>query len=112
MALTRRDLIKQVGALGLLGAGGAAGLARAADPHWLAWHNWSGGQACVPDARLAPADEGQLADMVRAATGTVRAVGSGHSFSALVPTEGTLISLANMSGIIDRKSVVEGKSVR
>src|SRR5262249_52327246 len=30
----------------------------------------------------------------------VRAVGSGHSFSALVPTDGTLVSLSNMSGLI------------
>jgi FAD/FMN-containing dehydrogenase len=94
-------VIKQAAALGLLGAGGGvAGLARAASERIIAWHNWSGGQACIPEARIAPESEEALAEAVRSAKGTIRAVGSGHSFSALVPTDGTLLSLSNMSGMI------------
>jgi len=98
MSLTRRELMKQAGALGLLG-GGIGRLARAGE-RLIPWHNWSGAQVCIPAARLAPNDEGELAGMLKAAKGPVRAVGSGHSFSALVPTDGTLLSLSNMSGMI------------
>lgn len=101
MGLTRREMMKQAGALGLLGAGGGlAGLARAAGERLIPWRNWSGGQACIPAQRLAPQDEAALAEVVRGTKGAIRAVGSGHSFSALVPTEGTLLSLSNLSGLI------------
>src|ERR1700757_4748011 len=99
MSLTRRELIKHAGALGLLGSGGIGGLA-AASERLIPWHNWSGAQVCIPAARLAPNDEAELAGMLKAAKGSVRAVGSGHSFSALVPTDGTLLSLSSMNGLI------------
>ena len=101
MSLTRRDLIKHAAALGLLGAGGGvAQLAQAASSRIIPWRNWSGGQACIPEARVAPEDEASLAELVRGTKGEIRAVGSGHSFSPLVPTDGTLLSLSNMSGLI------------
>lgn len=99
MSITRRDLIKQAGALGLLGGSGIGRLA-AAGERLIPWHNWSGAQVCIPAARLAPNDEAELAGLLKAAKGPVRAVGSGHSFSALVPTDGTLVSLSSMSGMI------------
>lgn len=99
MSITRRDLIKQAGALGLLGSGTVGRLATAGE-RLIPWHNWSGAQVCIPAARLAPNDEAELASMLRTAKGPVRAVGSGHSFSALVPTDGTLLSLSSMSGMI------------
>jgi FAD-linked oxidoreductase len=101
MSLSRRELIKYAGALGLLGAGGSlSGLARAAAERIIPWRNWSGAQSCIPQARLAPNDEAELADVLRKTAGTVRAVGSGHSFSPLVPTDGTIVSLSNMSGML------------
>ena len=66
----------------------------------MPWRNWSGGQSCIPSARVAPADEGALVDLLRQNDGVVRAVGSGHSFSPLVPTDGTIVSLGNLSGLI------------
>src|ERR1700757_3139397 len=99
MSLTRRELMKQAGALGLLGSTGVGGLA-AASERLMPWHNWSGAQVCIPAARLAPNDEAELAAVLKAAKGSVRAVGSGHSFSALVPTDGTLLSLSSMNGLI------------
>jgi FAD-linked oxidoreductase len=65
----------------------------------LPWRNWSGSQHCTPLARLAPASVEELQDVIRAAPDTVRPVGAGHSFSPLVPTEGTLVSLSRLSGI-------------
>lgn len=66
----------------------------------LLWRNWSGIQNAYPAARLAPKDEGELALALKTAQGPIRPVGAGHSFTALAPTTGTLISLDAMSGII------------
>lgn len=99
MKPTRRELLKGLGALGLLGAlGPGQAQAKAARP--IPWRNWSGAQSCLPAARLAPANEGLLAEALRTATTGLRPVGSGHSFSALVPTDGAVLSLANLHGMI------------
>lgn len=66
----------------------------------LLWRNWSGIQTAYPAQRAAPASEDELADLVRTAPGTLRAVGSGHSFMPLVPTPGTLVTLDRMTGLI------------
>lgn len=66
----------------------------------LPWRNWSGSQQCLPAARSAPATVAELQELIASATGTVRAVGAGHSFTPLVPTDGTIVSLAKMSGLI------------
>jgi FAD-linked oxidoreductase len=65
----------------------------------LLWRNWSGIQTAYPAQRLAPSDEAELAAGMKAATGPVRAVGAGHSFTALASTNGTLVSLDGMSGV-------------
>lgn len=66
----------------------------------LAWKNWSGSQVGYPADRLAPATVAELQEQVRNASGIIRAVGSGHSFSPLVPTDDTLISLNRLSGVL------------
>ncbi|WP_371921403.1 MULTISPECIES: D-arabinono-1,4-lactone oxidase [unclassified Pseudomonas] len=70
-------------------------------PRLIPWRNWSGAQSCLPAARLAPKDLDELVQMVTRAEGRIRPVGSGHSFSALVPTDGTLLSLSFFSGLLD-----------
>src|SRR5260370_23427220 len=82
--------------------GGLTGLLRAADRERIVvWRNWSGGQSCIPADRLAPANEEELAALIRSSAGKIiRPVGSGHSFSPLVPKEGTIVSVAKMSGLI------------
>ena len=83
--------------------GAAPGRALAAQPaeaRRLPWRNWSGLQECFPKARVAPASVAELQEILAEATGTLRPVGAGHSFSPLVPTDGTLISLARLSGLI------------
>ena len=64
------------------------------------WSNWSGGQSCSNQALLYPQTEAELVSILKSTQGTVRAVGGGHSFSPLVPTRGTLISLEAMNGLI------------
>lgn len=66
----------------------------------LLWRNWSGVQHAYPAARLAPKDEGELATALRRAEAPIRPVGAGHSFTALAPTDGALISLDALSGIV------------
>lgn len=66
----------------------------------LLWRNWSGIQSSYPETRAAPADEGELTQLLKTAQGPIRPVGAGHSFTALVPTAGTLLTLDRMSGLV------------
>jgi len=66
----------------------------------LVWRNWSGIQSAYPAMRAAPESEDALASLLKTAPAPVRAVGAGHSFTALVPTPGTLVSLDNFDGIV------------
>ena len=95
--LQRRALLKAM----LLGAGAMTLpgrlLASAGSP--LRWQNWSGNQVAHPEAMHFPMDEDALRQILKAATGTVRVYGGSHSFSGLVPTDHTLISLEGMSGM-------------
>ncbi|MEM9256409.1 MAG: D-arabinono-1,4-lactone oxidase [Pseudomonadota bacterium] len=70
----------------------------------LPWRNWSGSQQCLPAARLAPASLDELQELIVTSSGTIRPVGAGHSFSPLVPTDGTLVSLARLSGLVQHDS--------
>lgn len=66
----------------------------------LPWINWSGNQSCTPAWRAAPASEAELVDVLARAKGVVRAVGASHSFSAVVPTDGTLVATDLLSGLV------------
>ena len=99
MSLSRRELLKWGGATcaaGLMAR--IPGVDAATRP--IAWRNWSGAQSSLPAQRFAPASEDELATWLRQVSGEVRAVGSGHSFSALVPTDGSIVSLSRLSGLI------------
>lgn len=66
----------------------------------LPWRNWSGSQRCLPAARKAPATVAELQELIAGSTGVIRPVGAGHSFTPLVPTEGTIVSLSRLSGLV------------
>ena len=63
------------------------------------WRNWSGTQQCTARALNTPANAAEVAQILKQSSASVRCVGSGHSFSALVPTDGVLVSLDRMSGV-------------
>jgi len=65
----------------------------------LPWHNWSGGQSAQPTGRFAPQTEDELIEFLGRASGPLRPVGSGHSFSALVPTDGHIVVLDHLTGL-------------
>lgn len=66
----------------------------------LPWTNWAGNQACNPSWRHSPETEDELVSVLKSAKGVVRAVGAGHSFSAVVPTDDTLVSTDLLSGLV------------
>jgi len=73
----------------------------------LVWRNWSGIRHSYPAQRLAPASDEELANILKTAPAPIRAVGAGHSFMPLVPTDGSLLTLDEMAGLVS----VEGDEV-
>jgi FAD-linked oxidoreductase len=63
------------------------------------WSNWSGGVVCKPRQIVAPKGEVDLAAAVRQGQAPVRVPGTGHSFTPLNATDGTLIDLAAFTGL-------------
>lgn len=60
------------------------------------WRNWSRTAASDPQTTVAPADDEELAAVLtwaQAHSATVKAVGSGHSFTDCATTKGTLVRL-------------------
>lgn len=64
------------------------------------WRNWSGYVRGRSQAFAQPASEEELSGLVRQAR-RVRVVGAGHSFTPLVPTDGLLVSLDKLSGLLN-----------
>ena len=64
------------------------------------WRNWSGIQHSYPAQRSAPKDEAELSALLKGGAAPVRVTGAGHSFTGLCATDGTLVSLDAMSGVV------------
>ena len=67
------------------------------------WTNWAGEQRCAPHVIERPASEAELVALVRAAATrgqTVRAVGSGHSFTDCACTDGVMVDMTGMQRIL------------
>jgi L-gulonolactone oxidase len=68
------------------------------------WRNWDGRQHCVPQVVERPRNVLELhgaLDRAQQAGRKVRVAGSGHSFTALVPTDGSLISMERMNRVLE-----------
>src|SRR5688572_10863076 len=104
--LSRRALFLGLGAIAATGGAGIAWrLWRANASHEppappdvdadgrLLWRNWSGIQAAYPSERWAPRSVDELAQGIAQRGAPIRVVGSGHSFTPLVPTSGALLTL-------------------
>jgi L-gulonolactone oxidase len=69
-----------------------------------AWVNWAGDQSCRPGRILSPGSREELAEAVAAAAAggeKARVAGSGHSFTEAALTEGTMIRLEALRGVLD-----------
>ena len=65
--------------------------------------NWAGNQRCVPVAVHEPRSTDEVASIVRRAAESgqrVKAIGGGHSFTDAAMTDGHLVSLDGMNGIV------------
>lgn len=85
------------------------------------WTNWSGAVTCKPRRVISPNNLDVLATVVRdtaAGGGKLRVAGSGHSFTPVVATDATLVSLARLTGLaeVDRvagtATALAGTSIR
>ncbi len=68
------------------------------------WRNWAGDQTCTPAERPRPASRDELAECVAAAAAVGRKIsvaGSGHSFTETALTDGAMIDVGSLSGVID-----------
>ena len=67
------------------------------------WRNWGGNQQAQPRAIESPRDVEEIALVVKRAAGEgqhVKAVGAGHSFTAAAATDGTLLRLDRLTGVV------------
>lgn len=67
------------------------------------WRNWAGDQRCRPAGVARPstvAEVSALAAAAAASSGTLKAVGAGHSFTDIALTNGTQLSLDGISGLL------------
>ena len=68
------------------------------------WRNWTGDQRCVPARIERPRDRGDLIESVKRAADqglTVRAVGSGHSFTDAACTGGVMFEMGALDRVLD-----------
>jgi FAD/FMN-containing dehydrogenase len=67
------------------------------------WTNWVGNQSFTPGSSAAPRDEAEVVALVRQAAERgvgVRVAGAGHSFTPVVETDGLLLDLSAMRGVL------------
>ncbi|MFK0692010.1 D-arabinono-1,4-lactone oxidase [Mesorhizobium sp. IMUNJ 23033] len=76
------------------------------------WSNWSGFVRADPKLIATPSDTNELADLVRTAPGPLRVVGAGHSFTPLVKSEGTIVSLEKIEGLVSHDAAKHQARVR
>jgi L-gulonolactone oxidase len=68
------------------------------------WSNWAGDQSCQPAEIVRPAGRDQLAEAIADAAAAGRRVsvaGSGHSFTEAAMTDGTMLRIEALKGVID-----------
>ena len=69
----------------------------------MTWTNWVGNQSFAPASTAAPRDEDEVAALVRQAAERgqrVRVSGAGHSFTPVVQTDGLLLDLSALRGVV------------
>jgi L-gulonolactone oxidase len=69
-----------------------------------AWRNWAGDQVCIPFEQVRPRNREELAEAIGGAAAVghkVSVAGSGHSFTEAALTDGTMIDVGALSGVIE-----------
>ncbi|MGD1934935.1 MAG: D-arabinono-1,4-lactone oxidase [Candidatus Phaeomarinobacter sp.] len=69
------------------------------------WTNWSGALTCAPSSYIEAGSEDEIRAAIQEAAaqgrGPVRAPGTGHSFTPIVITDGTMINIDAHAGLVD-----------
>jgi FAD/FMN-containing dehydrogenase len=68
------------------------------------WSNWVGNQSFTPGFAAAPRDEDEVAALVRSASERgcgVRVAGATHSFTPIVETDGLLLDVSALRGVVE-----------
>jgi L-gulonolactone oxidase len=68
------------------------------------WVNWAGDQRCRPARVAAPRTVAELAEVIAAAAAAgqkVSVAGSGHSFTETAMTDGTMVQVEALRGVLD-----------
>jgi FAD/FMN-containing dehydrogenase len=76
-------------------------------PPATAWTNWVGNQSFTPAYAAAPRDEEEVATLVRDAAergAGVRVSAARHSFTPVVETDGLLLDLSGLRGVVEADS--------
>ncbi|RZG47526.1 D-arabinono-1,4-lactone oxidase [Acinetobacter wuhouensis] len=76
----------------------------------LTWNNWSGYQKSQPTQILKPQNIDELKNIVQNHS-KIRVVGAGHSFTPLVCTDATLLSLDHIAGVDQVNSALSQASI-
>jgi FAD/FMN-containing dehydrogenase len=72
-------------------------------PRAQVWSNWVGNQSFTPAFSASPRDEEEVAALVREASergSGVRVAGARHSFTPIVETDGLLLDLSALTGVV------------
>ncbi|MCU1462543.1 MAG: putative FAD-linked oxidase [Acidimicrobiales bacterium] len=81
----------------------------------MTWTNWAGSQRCAPLAVEHPDDEHSLSQVVKVAAvagQTVKAVGTGHSFTDCACTDGRMVVLDRYARVIEVDEVNQRVTVQ
>jgi L-gulonolactone oxidase len=70
----------------------------------VTWQNWAGNQQADPLV-VRPRDVAEVVDAVKSAPGRVKAIGSGHSFTAIGVPEGTQLVMDRMAQPVEADPV-------
>jgi FAD/FMN-containing dehydrogenase len=85
------------------------------------WSNWVGNQSFTPGFSASPRDEEEVAALVREAVqrgSGVRVAGARHSFTPIVETDGLLLDLSGLTGVVGtdpgrkRATALAGTTIR
>jgi L-gulonolactone oxidase len=69
----------------------------------MSWSNWAGNQAMTPRRVVRPRSVDEIASAVKQAAADglrVKAIGSGHSFTAIGLTDGVLLDMGSYAGLV------------
>ncbi|MGJ3256196.1 MAG: D-arabinono-1,4-lactone oxidase [Alcanivorax sp.] len=97
-SIDRRSFLKALASAGATGALTPQALLAETEKA-PAWQNWSGSQSANPANLIFATSEEQLRQLLRDSSGTIRPFGGSHSFSAVVPSDNTLVSLEALAGL-------------